>query len=146
VVWIFFSKFSQSASRWDDLIVALAPRRMLAGLVPSAKKRQPAASSSLLILIRAVALYLPFGSSVSPGLFKGHNMAISGTPAIRISDFLTLLSSRQIVRLISYTLQTLIKSQVGKEFDPLPGMPHIGEAESFIASILKPCEFAFKKF
>jgi hypothetical protein len=26
-----------------------------------------------LILIRAVALYLPFGSSVSQGLFKGHN-------------------------------------------------------------------------
>src|SRR5438309_11160393 len=50
-----FSKLSPRASRSDDLMVTLDSRRMLAGLFPSGKKRQPAASSSLLILIRAVA-------------------------------------------------------------------------------------------
>src|SRR3989344_6393760 len=52
---LVFSKLSPSASRSTDLIVTLGSRRMLAGLFPSAKKRQPAASNSLLILIRAVA-------------------------------------------------------------------------------------------
>jgi hypothetical protein len=52
---LVFSKFSPRASKSDDLMVTLGSRRILAGLFPSAKKRQPAASSSLLILIRAVA-------------------------------------------------------------------------------------------
>jgi hypothetical protein len=39
----------------DDLIVTLGSRRMLAGALPSAKKRQPADLRSLLILMRAVA-------------------------------------------------------------------------------------------
>src|SRR5450759_5839697 len=55
---LVFSKFSPSASRSDDLIVTLGSRRMLAGALPSGKKRQPAASSSLFILIRAVASLL----------------------------------------------------------------------------------------
>ena len=36
-------------------MVTLGSNWMLAGLFPSAKKRQPAASSNLLILMRAVA-------------------------------------------------------------------------------------------
>ena len=52
---LVLSKLSPRASRSDDLMVTLGSRRMFAGALPSAKKRQPAASSSLLILIRAVA-------------------------------------------------------------------------------------------
>src|SRR3990172_10770705 len=52
---LVFSKFSPRASRSDDFMVTLGSRWMLAGFFPSEKKRQPAASSSLLILIRAVA-------------------------------------------------------------------------------------------
>jgi hypothetical protein len=43
------------------------------------------------------------------------------------------------------TLQTLIKRQVGEEFYPLPGVPHIREAKGLISHILQPCESAFKK-
>ena len=49
-----FSKLSPNASRSDALIVTLGSRRIFAALLPSAKNRQPAASSSLLILMRAV--------------------------------------------------------------------------------------------
>src|ERR1022692_643999 len=54
---VVFSKLSPSASRSVDLIVTLGSRRMLAGALPSGKKRQSPASSSLLILIRAVASF-----------------------------------------------------------------------------------------
>jgi hypothetical protein len=49
------------------------------------------------------------------------------------------------MRFISDTLQTLIKGQVGEEFYPLPGVPHIRETKFFISHILQPCESAFKK-
>ena len=52
-----FSKLSPSASRSTDLIVTLGSRRMFAGFSPMGKKRQLAASRSLLILIRAVASF-----------------------------------------------------------------------------------------
>ena len=48
-----FSKSLPRESRSGALIVTPVSRQILAGLFPSAKKRQPAASSSLLILIRA---------------------------------------------------------------------------------------------
>ena len=43
------------------------------------------------------------------------------------------------------TLQTLIKRQVGEEFYPLPGVPHIREIKGLISRILQPCKSAFKK-
>jgi len=49
------------------------------------------------------------------------------------------------VRFTSDTLQTLIKGQVGKEFYPLPGVPHIREIKGLISRILQPCKSAFKK-
>ena len=67
---LVFSKFSPSASRSDDLIVTLGSRRMLAGAFPSGKKRQPAASSSLLILIRAVASLFAIRFPIPPELVK----------------------------------------------------------------------------
>ena len=53
-----FSKLSPNASKSDCLIVTPGSRQMFAGLSPSAKKRHPAASSSLLIFIRAVASFM----------------------------------------------------------------------------------------
>src|ERR1035437_4674582 len=53
--FVVFSKLSPSASRSVDLILTLGSSRMFAGVLPSWKKRQPAASSSLLILMRGVA-------------------------------------------------------------------------------------------
>gem|GEM_PF-5771784 len=49
------SKFSPSASSSAVLIETLGSSRMFAGWLPSGKNRQPDASSSLLILMRAVA-------------------------------------------------------------------------------------------
>jgi hypothetical protein len=53
--------------------------------------------------------------------------------------------SGQIVRFISYALQTLIKGQVGKQFDPLAGISHIREVEPFISRILKPSKSVLKE-
>ena len=53
-----FSKSLPKESRSGALIVTPVSRQILAGLFPSAKKRQPAASSNLLILIRAVASFM----------------------------------------------------------------------------------------
>ena len=53
-----FSKLLPRASRSSVLIVTFGSRQILAGESPSAKKRQPAASSNLLILIRAVASFM----------------------------------------------------------------------------------------
>ena len=52
-----FSKSLPKESRSGALIVTPVSRQILAGKFPSAKKRQPAASSSLLILILAVASF-----------------------------------------------------------------------------------------
>jgi hypothetical protein len=49
------------------------------------------------------------------------------------------------MRFTADTLQTLIKRQVGEEFYPLPGVPHIREAKGLVSQILQPCESAFKK-
>ena len=53
-----FSKSSPSESRSWDLSVTLGSSWMLAGPLASEKKRQPATSSSLLILIRAEASFM----------------------------------------------------------------------------------------
>src|SRR2546428_6542897 len=75
---LVFSKLSPRASRSDDLMVTLDSRRMLAGLFPSGKKRQPAASSSLLILIRAVASLSDTLVPVSVWVVKRYNVKLSG--------------------------------------------------------------------
>jgi hypothetical protein len=43
------------------------------------------------------------------------------------------------------TLQALIKGQVGKEFSPLPSVPHIRETEGLVSHILEPCESALEE-
>ena len=48
------------------------------------------------------------------------------------------------MRFTSDALQALIKGQVGKEFYPLPGMPHIGEAETFTSRVFEPSKSAFE--
>ena len=53
-----YPKSLPRASRSDVLSVTFGSRQILEGLFPSARKRQPAASSSLLILIRAVASFM----------------------------------------------------------------------------------------
>lgn len=65
---LVFSKLFPSASRSEDLIFTPGSRRILAGRGPSEKKRQPAASSNLLILIRAVASLsdIPYANLVAP--------------------------------------------------------------------------------
>src|SRR2546427_6697633 len=73
---LVFSKLSPRASRSDDLMVTLDSRRMLAGLFPSGKKRQPAASSSLLILIRAVASLSDTLVPVSVWVVKRYNVRV----------------------------------------------------------------------
>ena len=89
---LVFSKLSPSASRSDDLIVTLGSRRMLASALPSGKKRQPAASSSLLILIRAMASLLAIRFPIPPGLVKRHNGLADGCGAV----FAAFLSSQRL--------------------------------------------------
>jgi hypothetical protein len=69
-----FSKLSPSASRSADLIVTPGSSRMVAGWSPAGKKRQPAVSSSLLILMRAVASFSDTQAPRSAGMVvKRHN-------------------------------------------------------------------------
>ena len=56
--WNVFSKSVPRASRSDVLIVIFGSRQILAGGSPSAKKCHPESSSSLLILIRAMASFM----------------------------------------------------------------------------------------
>jgi len=81
---LVFSKFSPNASRSDDLIVTLGSRRMFAGALPSGKKRQPAVSSSLLILIRAVASLADTLVPVSASVMS-YNAALH-TPGVYCRD------------------------------------------------------------
>ena len=55
---VVFSKFSPRASRSWAFRVTLGSSWMFAGPLASAKKRQPVASSSLLILMRAAASFI----------------------------------------------------------------------------------------
>ena len=78
-------------------------------------------------------------------LYKEKIVAVTIFYSNKCSDCVGLFSSRQIMRFTSDALQALIKGQVGKEFYPLPGMPHIGEAETFTSRIFEPSKSAFEK-
>lgn len=64
--FVLFSKSSPSALRSVDFRVTPGSRRIFAGALPSSKKRQPEASSSLLILMRAVASFTLSRPSAAP--------------------------------------------------------------------------------
>ena len=88
---LVFSKSSPRPSRSDFLSVTLASSRMLAGPSPSSKNRHPAASSSLLILTRAVAsfisiqpIYFHFESPQAASPMERQNVAIENTAYPRI--------------------------------------------------------------
>ena len=85
-----FSKSSPRSSRSDALIVTPVSRQMLAGLSPSAKKRQPAASSSLLILMREAASFMRI-QSVERGI---RERRIRSKPVTRRYRFRPLAPSR----------------------------------------------------
>ncbi len=59
-----FSKLLPSASSCSDWMGTETSSWMLAGLLPSRKNRHPADSSSLLILIRAVASFCDVGMGI----------------------------------------------------------------------------------
>jgi hypothetical protein len=90
-----FSKFSPNEFRWSGLRVVVCSKRMFAGLPCSGENRQPAASSSLLILMRAVASLMFSGPFACAYLHDG------ATRVASMPSPLPLVGNRLSITLIS---------------------------------------------